>query len=139
MKIGQLFRWRHTGKAPRCQPTKARIQRTSLQLEALEERTVLSAMDGFSTPPPQASPVALLNAAHSSIGPWETVMVLSVMNDLLLEVPLTTALAQNLMAELPSAQSRQLLPYYKQMLSLDAELISTVYPEMLEALAPVLS
>jgi hypothetical protein len=49
MKIGQLFRWRHNGKAPGCQPTKARTQRTSLQLEALEERTVLSAMDGFST------------------------------------------------------------------------------------------
>src|SRR5690348_5862175 len=105
MKIGQLFRPRHNGRAPGCQSTKARTQRTSLQLEALKERTILSAMDGFSTPPPQASPVALLNAAHSPIGPWETVMVLSVMNDLLLEVPLTTALAQNLMAELPSAQA----------------------------------
>ena len=65
-------------------------------------------------------------------------MILSVMDDLLLEAPLTTALAQNLMAELPPAQSLQLLPYYNQMLSLDAELITTVIPEMLEAHAPVL-
>jgi hypothetical protein len=65
-------------------------------------------------------------------------MIQSVMQDLQVEVPLTMALAQNLMAELPPAQSLQLLPYYNQMLSLDAELISTVYPLMREALAPVL-
>src|SRR5579885_1351037 len=56
MKFGQLFRSRRHGKAI---PRKTSTQRKPLQLEALEDRTVLSTMPGSPFLPPQASPVAI--------------------------------------------------------------------------------